>query len=100
MKYLNKKMGIYLMAGVLLLSGMLTITITITAAKEPGQYEKNITSVYIEKGDSLWTIAKEFYTEGNRSMKAYIDEIKDCNHLSSNKIKEGQNLVVPYYKKM
>lgn len=95
MKYLYNKLVICLAFGAVLLSGMLTITIT--ASKEPFCSEKNVTSVYIEKGDSLWTIAEKFYTEENVSMKEYINEIKKCNHLADNEIKEGQYLIVPYY---
>lgn len=79
----------------ILLSGMLTITIT--ASKRPEKVEKNVTSVYIEKGDSLWTIAERYYHKENQSIKSYIEEIRKCNHLSGDLIKEGQNLVIPYY---
>lgn len=95
MKYLYNKLVICFAFGAVLLSGMLTITIA--ASKEPFYSDKNVTSVYIEKGDSLWTIAEKFYTEENVSMKEYIDEIKKCNHLAENEIKEGQYLIVPYY---
>ena len=78
MKYLYNKLVICFAFGAVLLSGMLTITIA--ASKEP-----------------LWTIAEKFYTEENVSMKEYIDEIKKCNHLAENEIKEGQYLIVPYY---
>lgn len=95
MKYLYNKRVICFVFSAVLLSGMLTITIT--ASKEPFYRIKNVASVYIEKGDSLWTIAEEFYTEENVSMKEYIKEIKKCNHLTDNEIKEGQYLIVPYY---
>lgn len=98
MSKLNNKLVIYFVLCTVLLSGMLTITIA--ASKEPYKVEKIVTSVSIEKGDSLWTIAQSYYSEENGSMKAYIEEIKKCNHLSSNQIKEGHNLIIPYYEKI
>lgn len=95
MKNLNNKLVICFVFSVVVLSGILAVKIG--ASKKPVEYEKMVASVYIEKGDSLWTIAKKYYTEENESMKAYINEIKTCNHLSSNVIKEGQYLIVPYY---
>lgn len=98
MKHINKKTLFYFAFSAILLSGMLTITIT--AARTPHKVEKNVTSVYIEKGDSLWSIAQRYYHEENQSMNSYIEEIKKCNHLSGDQIREGQNLVVPYYQVM
>lgn len=97
MRRLDKKFGIYAILGILLLSGMLTVTVK--ASKKPARDEKYVTSVLIKKGDTLWKIAKEFFAEENSSMKAYIEEIKKCNHLSSNQIKAGNNLIIPYYEK-
>lgn len=98
MRNLNKKFVVYFLLGAVLLSSMLTVSIT--ASRQPYKVQKNVTSVMIEKGDSLWTIAQTYYSEENRSMKAYIEEIKKCNHLSGNEIKEGHNLIIPYYEKV
>lgn len=95
MRHKFNKFVICFTLGIGILSGMLTMPIT--ASKEPSVGEKYVTSVYIEDGDSLWSIAERYFTEKNISMKEYINEIKECNHLSSNEIKKGQYLIVPYY---
>lgn len=58
---------------------------------------KRLTSVYVEKGDSLWSIAEEYYTPECGSMKEYVREIKNTNNLESNTIRYGYTLLVPYY---
>ena len=58
---------------------------------------KKLTSVYVEKGDSLWSIAEEYYTPECGSMKEYVREIKNTNSLDSNTIRYGYTLLVPYY---
>lgn len=93
MRHISNKFIICFAFGIVLLSGMLTIV----ASKKPANCEKYVTTVYIESGDSLWTIAERFYSEQNNSMKDYIHEIKECNHLSSNQIRQGQYLIIPYY---
>lgn len=98
MRNINKKAVVYFMLGTVLLSSM--VTVSITASRQPYKVQKNVTSVMIEKGDSLWTIAETYYSDENRSMKAYIEEIKKCNHLSGNEIKEGNSLIIPYYQKV
>lgn len=53
---------------------------------EPG--ENTVNDVYIvQKGDSLWSIAKRF--------NVGITEIKNANNLTSNLISVGQSLVIP-----
>ena len=95
MKHLYNKFAICFTFGIALLSGLLTVMIV--SSKEPLHVEKYVTSVYIKDGDTLWTIAEQYFTERNVSIKEYIEEIKECNHLSSNRIKKGQYLIVPYY---
>ena len=59
--------------------------------------EKYVMSIKIEKGDTLWGIAKENITGHYESIDEYIEEIKDCNSLTTDVIHEGQYLIVPYY---
>lgn len=71
----------------------------ITSAKEgsstPGRY-KYYTSIYIEEGDSLWSIA-ELYLYDGISIIDYIDELKRINSLENENIKAGCYLLVSYY---
>ena len=47
-------------------------------------------TVEIQKGDTLWSIAKEYYEEPCGDIRDYIDQIKECNNLdSSDRITEG-----------
>lgn len=59
--------------------------------------EKYVMSIKIEKGDTLWGIAKENITVHYESIDEYIEEIMDCNSLTTDVIHEGQYLIVPYY---
>lgn len=61
---------------------------------------KYYTSVRIEPGDTLWTIAEKYRTKEYSDMNLYIKEIKECNGLYSDKITEGCYLLIPYYSNM
>ena len=81
---------------VLLLFSIIFMAVSVTAERPAGK--KRLTaSVYIESGDSLWSIAKEYYSPEYKSMEDYISVIKACNGLDSDLIHEGCYLVVPYY---
>lgn len=67
-------------------------------AKENSNSVKYYTSVYIEPGDTLTSIAKAYQTVEYTDLSAYIEEIKYVNDLHSDKITAGCYLVVPYYK--
>ena len=55
-------------------------------------------TVEIQKGDTLWSVAKEYYEEPCGDIRDYIDQIKECNNLdSSDRITEGCYLCVPVY---
>ena len=56
-----------------------------------------ITSVKIEEGDSLWSIANEYYTDEFSSISAYISEIKRMNGLSSDMLYIDSYILVPQY---
>lgn len=58
---------------------------------------KYYTSIEIEQGDSLWTIACEHMSHEYASVQDYIDEVKVLNNLKSDDIHSGQYLTIPYY---
>lgn len=55
-------------------------------------------SIQIKKGDSLWSIAKENMDyEHYSTVKAYLNEIKTSNSITSNTIIAGAYIIIPYY---
>lgn len=93
---------------VLLLTMILSITIgsvifggifssAQTSTEESGVEYKYYKSIKIEKGDSLWSIAKEYRTDAYESVQEYIDELMEINNLTSDEIHQGQYLIVAYY---
>lgn len=56
-----------------------------------------ITSVQIEEGDSLWSLASEYYTEEFVSITNYISEIKRMNGLSSDVLYAGNYILIPQF---
>ena len=62
----------------------------------PRQY-KYYTSLEIQSGDTLWSIASRYADEAYISVEDYIKEIKVINHLPSDMIIEGHYLTVFYY---
>ena len=59
-------------------------------------YYKYFTSVQVEEGDTLYSLAEE-YGDYFESDKAFINEVKYANHLIEDTIYAGSYLVVPYY---
>lgn len=57
---------------------------------------KRYTSVYIEEGDTLWSIAEQYISEEYDGMDSYIRELKQMNHVSDT-IYAGCYLTVSYY---
>lgn len=78
----------------LVVSGFL---IKATTTKAAGNRVRTVASVKIEKNDSLWSIASEYYTDDFDSIQDMIDEIKQINGLTSDTIRTGNYIVVPYY---
>ena len=58
---------------------------------------KYYTSVRVERGDTVWSLADE-YNEGSEiSKREYVDEICQLNSLNDGKITAGEYIVVSYY---
>ncbi len=62
-----------------------------------GIREKRIASVMVEENDTIWSIAKAYYTDECGSLSSYVKEIKACNSLKTNTIYAGYNLMVPMW---
>lgn len=57
---------------------------------------KYYTSITIQEGDSLWSIAQK-YCETTKELPDYVEELKEINGLSEETIHSGNHLVVYYY---
>ena len=60
--------------------------------------KKTCTSIEVQPGDTLWSIAETYYTEECIDLRTYIDEIKKTNNMYDDKLVSGRYLIVPYYK--
>ena len=58
---------------------------------------KYFTSIRIEQGDTLWTLADTYADENFKSRKDFINEVIRTNHLMDDSLKAGDYLIVPYY---
>lgn len=59
--------------------------------------EKYYTSVQIQEGDTIRSIAKKYWTRESEDFDSYVREIKACNGLYNDSIVEGGYLLIPYY---
>lgn len=77
------------------------LTVIFTTKKVTAEGEvyrsKQVTSVQIQKGDTLWGIASEYMSDEYNDINEYICEIKLSNRLSSDTIHAGNYIIVPYY---
>lgn len=75
----------------------LTASGSVGAPQQNGTKELSFKSICVNPNDTLWSIAKENYTEEYGSLNNYIKEIKRCNSLTTDKINAGSSLLVPIY---
>lgn len=88
-------LGIILLVLTLLFSvGLFSKTVT---AHNRSKRMKLVTSIEIENGDTLWSIASDYISYEYDDMNDYIEEIKKSNGLHSDSIHAGNYLVIPYY---
>lgn len=58
---------------------------------------KYYTSISIEQGDTLSSIAKAYISTEYSSIDEYISEVKFINHIDGDNIIAGNHIIVPYY---
>lgn len=83
-------------AVLIILCSMLSGTIRAQAASTEPSY-KYYTSICIQKGDTLWSIADSYMTAEYKDIDAYISEVCALNHIDASEIHYGQYITVPYY---
>lgn len=67
------------------------------AAGQPAASYKYFTSIIVNPGDTLTTIAGQYADSHYESVEAYIEEVRMTNHLRDEDIRAGEYLIVPYY---
>jgi cell division protein YceG involved in septum cleavage len=65
-----------------------------TGAKEPKSTYYKV--VQIKKGDTLWSIAKT-HSNSHSDIRNFIVEIKTFNHMTSEVLIAGQNIILPMH---
>ncbi|MEG1847292.1 MAG: hypothetical protein RR238_02365 [Lachnospiraceae bacterium] len=96
----HKQIMILIFTVLIILVLAITLGSTLSKAKDDStkapQY-KYFTSIMVESGDSLCSIASEHMTFHYPSSTADIDEVKHINALTEDTIHAGQYLIIPYY---
>ena len=67
------------------------------AQKQSSPYKKYYTSICLEEGDTLWSIAVRYNVHSNKSTEEYVRELRRMNGLSDDTIHAGHYLTVSYY---
>lgn len=79
-----------------ILIGNSIITFAGSRAEQP--VHKYYTSVQLQKGDSLWSLADQYAVSDRTSRAQFIDEVCELNGISEdNTLHSGEYLVVSYY---
>lgn len=58
---------------------------------------KYFTSVMVQPGDTLSSIARDYMDDHYDSVDAYITEVRLTNHILDDDICAGEYLILPYY---
>ena len=69
-----------------------------SAKARPEALQKYYTSVTVQPGDSLWSIARQFAPEYS-DLREYVDQLMKINDLKNTEsLRSGQSLVIVYYR--
>lgn len=93
-----KKTLIFLAVLVMVMSCIFGKTLVMASAEESGPSgQRYYTSIEIQKGDTLWSIAETYRKGSGMNMREYIRELKQMNRLLSDDIQAGEHLTIVYY---
>ncbi len=90
--------AVALVLGVVLTFSVLGTSAQATGADQASDSYKYYKEVYVERGDSLWSIAEQ-YTDGTVSeISDCVNEIRSINSMNKfETLKSGTYIIVPYY---
>ena len=67
------------------------------AQEKASPYHKYYTSIQIQEGASLWSIAESYKIHSGKSTAEYVHDLRQMNSLSDDTIHAGNYLTVYYY---
>lgn len=93
-----KKLMMMLALVVMVCSNFFGNSLLSVMAEEPEVPEQSCyyTSIRIENGDSLWSIAQEYGRDTGMSVQEYVKQLKQMNGLKEDTIHAGQHLTIMY----
>ena len=83
--------------GLFIWGSIAAVTTISTRATAANDSRLSYRSVSVDTEDTLWSVAKENYTQEWGSISDYLKEIMRCNALTSEEITAGSSLIVPVY---
>lgn len=99
----RRQRGLFAVVIIVLISfGILlggSINALASSKADVASYNKYYTSIRIESGDTLWSIADKYVSDFNLTKEDYIKEICQLNHISEDDIHAGAYIIIPYYSK-
>lgn len=96
-KYLYPRLQFLIIMSVIVVM-LCSVFVSIKAKGSDTTSCKYFTTIQIEEGDSLWSIAHTYCTSDYSDYKEYISEVKSINNMDDDNVKKGSYLVIPYYK--
>ncbi|WP_418373698.1 LysM peptidoglycan-binding domain-containing protein, partial [Agathobacter sp.] len=60
-------------------------------------FNKYYTSIQVEDGDTLWSIADKYIGENSVDKESYVNDICRMNNLTDGQIHSGEYIIVAYY---
>lgn len=93
----NMFLGMITVFLVILLAITLSSFLSNAKSSEEPTFYKYYTSIEVQSGDTLWSIAQNYKGEHYRNAQEYIREVMQMNALRNDKLVTGQHLIIPYY---
>jgi len=94
----NRMLRLGFMLAIIFLASISFYTISSAKASSDTVKYKYYTILEVRTNDTLWSIAEEYIDyDKYDSVKDYIHEVKNINHLENDVIKSGSRIVIPYY---